>query len=395
MNIHLLTSEVQDYINAHLHDDAGKIALSKSPFANVSSAELANQIAAKRKSRKKLPTWFNTTGICYPPLLSIEQCSSETTATFKAQLAIGESLLDLTGGFGVDSYYFSKNVGRVLHCEINPELSAIASHNSGVLQRSNVDFMAADGMRYLQESSSSFDTIYLDPARRSSSGKVFMLKDCVPDVTTHLDLLLARSSRLIIKTAPLLDLSAGLAELKKVSSIYIVSVKNECKELLWVMDKQRTEGLQIHSIMLNNPHKHFSFAWGEERIEAALLEAEIATGEYLYEPDAAVLKSGAFNLIGDRYGIVKLHQQSQLFWSRTANTDFPGRIFKVERVLKATELKKEKDLSGNVITRNYPERADNLLKKHRIKPDDKRFLIFTKTTTTGYTVFDTTILQHY
>ncbi|WP_316809879.1 hypothetical protein [Pedobacter heparinus] len=394
MNKHILDNTVQDYISHHLNDDVHKIAMAKSPFPDIEARELAGQIAAKKKSAKKLPSWYHQDGIYYPPALSIEQCSSESTAAYKAKLLKGKHVIDLTGGFGVDAHYFAKAAETVCHCEINPELSAIAAYNAGIFKQHNTQFIATDGIRYLQDSTAKFDTIYIDPARRSTAGKVFMLKDCTPDITVHLDLLLAKSQKIIIKTAPLLDLSAGLKELKNVSEIYILSVKNEVKELLWVLKSTATKTIQVTAVSLNETQKAFGFFKGAEEVTAAKLLESTPHG-YLYEPDAALLKSGGFNLIGLNYGLKKLNIQTQLYTSDQINSLFPGRIFKIHRVINPGELKKEKMLRGNVIVRNYRDRAENLVQKYKIKPDKHQFLIFTQSRNDGYIVVDATIIQHY
>lgn len=394
MNKRILDQPVQEYINNHLNDDVHKIAMAKSPFPDIEAKELANQIAAKNKSQRKLPSWYQAKHIYYPALLSIEQCSSETTARYKAGLVKGNSLIDLTGGFGVDSLYFARKTATVTHCEINSELSAIAKHNGEVLGQHNISFLTGDGLAWLQETDTTFDTIYIDPARRSTAGKVFMLKDCTPDVVQHLDLLLNKSKRIIIKTAPLLDLSAGLKELKNVAEIHIVSVKNEVKELLWVLENDAVVPVKIRCATLNEEEKHFSFFRGEEeQAGAQILTTPLST--YLYEPDAALLKSGAFNLIAKNYGLKKLDSQTQLYTSDLFNNRFPGRIFKINRVITAGELKKEKQLTGNVIVRNYRDKAENLVKKYKIKPDQHQFLLFTQSREDGFIVIDANIIQHY
>ncbi|WP_316821277.1 hypothetical protein [Pedobacter gandavensis] len=393
MNKNILAGEVQEYIHQHLNGDVFTIAMAKSPFPEVSSRELANQIAAKQKSAKKLPTWYHRDLIYYPALLSIEQCSSESTAAYKSGLTIGQTLIDLTGGFGVDSLFFARKLQSVSHCEINPELSEIAAYNAKVLQQSNIDFLALDGIAYLQENPVHFDNIYIDPARRSIAGKVFMLKDCTPNVVGHLDLLLSKSKRIIIKTAPLLDLSAGLKELKKVSEIHVVSVKNECKELLWILENEPSDKVRIVCTTLNEQQKIFSFYKGEEDHEAEIPEEDLQ--QYLYEPDTALLKGGAFNLIASRYDLQKLHSQTQLYTSSEILKEFPGRRFKINGLLAPADLKKEKDLRGNVIARNYRDKAEQLVKKYKIKPDQKRFLIFTQSKKQGYLVIDASIEQHY
>lgn len=395
MNNKLLAKAVQDYINANLNADVNQIALAKSPFEGITAAELATQITAKKKSEKKLPSWFNTQNIYYPPVLSIEQTSSEITAKYKSKLAKGNTLIDITGGFGIDSYYFSKNVKAVKHCEINPELSAIAKHNVQALHATNIEFKDEDGIAYVMASDTPFDTIYVDPARRAEKGKVFMLKDCTPDIASNLDALLEKSSRIIVKTAPLLDISAGLSELKQVSEIHIVSVKNECKELLWIIDKGYNDDTKIIAVTLNNEiEKDFFFYRSSSNGSIQFID-DLNTGDYLYEPDAALLKSGAFNLIGTTYNLLKLHPQTQLFSSAIVNKDFPGRIFKIEAILTTAALKKQENLKGNVIVRNYPAKPEDLVKKYKIKADQNQFLIFTKVGNGENIVIKASIIQYY
>ncbi|MES2830095.1 MAG: hypothetical protein V4687_18195 [Bacteroidota bacterium] len=393
MNKELLTKEAQDYINAHLNDDVTKIAMAKSPLPGIESRELANQVASKKKAQKKLPTWFNTSSIYYPPALSIEQTSSEPTAAYKSGLAIGDNLVDLTGGFGVDTYFFSKKLKNVIHCEINEELHQIATYNSSALGQENTIFLHIDGIEFLNQTHHRFNTIYIDPARRSSQGKVFMLRDCSPNVVENLDLLLEKADRVIIKTAPLLDITAGLRELKNVIEIHVVSVKNECKELLWILEKNDAgKKLKITAAALNDKTKTFVFAHEEIKMYAPIIGA---LGLYLYEPDAALLKTGAFDLISAKYQVAKLGDQTQLYTSDEFRPDFPGRIFKIEKVLSSGDLKKEQNLTGNVIVRNYRDKAELLVKKHRIQPHDTKFLIFTQSDSVGFIVIFADILQHY
>ncbi|RZJ48930.1 MAG: hypothetical protein EOO19_06770, partial [Chryseobacterium sp.] len=225
MNKKILDKAVQRYIDSNLNADVAKIALAKSPFEGISSAEIVTQINSKKKSQKKLPTWFKTASIYYPATLSIEQTSSEITAKYKSELAKGDSLIDITGGFGVDDYYFAKKVKNLTHCEINEDLSYIAEYNAAVLGTKNINFLPVDGIEYLRSASENFDTIFVDPARRSEIGKVFMLKDCTPDVAANLDMLLTKANRIIVKTAPLLDIKAGFSELKNVSEVHIVDAR--------------------------------------------------------------------------------------------------------------------------------------------------------------------------
>jgi len=394
MNNNLLAPSVQQYISANLTADANQIALAKSPFEGVTPAELAIQIIAKKKSENKLPTWYKTADIYFPPILSIEQTSSEVTAKYKSKLAKGNSLIDITGGLGIDSYYFSKQVANVTHCEINAELSAIASHNAKVLNANNISFEATDGIAYLNTAEKQFDTIYVDPARRAEKGKVFMLKDCTPDVVSIIDTLLEKAQRIIIKTAPLLDISAGLSELKQVSEIHIVSVKNECKELLWVIDREYQGETRIIAVTLNETEKLFSFKRSSIKSSASFA-SNLNPAGYLYEPDAALLKSGAFNLIGSTYGLLKLHPQTHLYIAPEINKNFPGRIFKIAEMMNTASLKKAGDLTGNVTVRNYPAKPEDLVKKYKIKPAKDQFLIFTKVANGENVILRASIIQYY
>ncbi len=391
MNSKLLADGVQAYISKNLNADVNKIALSRSPFSGVTAAELANQIAAKKKAEKKLPTWFKHEGIIFPSTLSVEQTSSEDTATYKQTLLIGTSLIDLTAGFGVDSFYFAQCMEKVYSCEINEELSAISKHNAKVLNCNNITFLATNGLNFLKESSLFFDNIYVDPARRSASGKVFKLADCSPNVVEQLDLLFSKSPRVIVKTSPLLDIQAGLNELRNVAAIHIVSVKNECKELLWVLKRNFKGETEITCATINESTKSLSF--GLEALKHKTKISTVLPQGYLYEPDVAMMKSGAFDWIADNFELQKVEVQSHLYFSDSINTNFPGRIFKINALLKPNELKKNAH-SGNVIVRNFPEKAENLVKKYKITPAQKDFLIFTNTAH-GHIVVMAEIVQYY
>src|SRR5699024_6111716 len=202
-----------------------------SPFSNVSVQAIATQIASGRKAMKKLPTWFENEMVLFPKKLNLEQTSSEKTAKHKASLVSGKNLIDLTGGFGIDAFFFSKTMENVTYCETNAELVALAKHNFQQLgQQKNTHFHHGDGLGFLRNSDAVFDWIYLDPARRSTAGnKVFRLEDCEPNILEHLPLLLKKGKNILLKTAPLLDLNLGLATLKNVREIHIVAVSNEVK----------------------------------------------------------------------------------------------------------------------------------------------------------------------
>ena len=231
MDFTILEIKIQQFIDDHINADVSKVALQKNPFPETDWTLILQQLAAKQKAKTKLPTWFESKTILYPSKISVEQTSSEKTAEYKASLIFGESLIDLTGGFGVDDFYFSKTVKNVVHCEINTELSKIVSHNFEQLNVKNVKCFADDSSEVLQKLNQKFDWIYIDPSRRNDvKGKVFMLKDCSPNVPELLDFYFSFSDNIMIKTAPILDISAGISELKNIAQIHIVALENEVKE---------------------------------------------------------------------------------------------------------------------------------------------------------------------
>ena len=377
MNTNIFNPEVQKFLQEYLKDDVNRIALSKSPFAEVSSRELAEQLDGKQRTQKKLPLWHDTPGIIFPAKLSIEQSSSELTAEYKSGLARGDKLIDLTGGFGVDTFFFSKKLKKVIHCEENTELSEIAKHNLSVLGANNISFINSDSIEYLKSTSETFDTIYADPSRRIQSKKVFLLRDTEPDVVSNLPLLLSRASRIIIKTSPLFDIQSGLRELSNVSEVHVISIKNDCKELLWVIDKGFTGEAQIICTAIGqSAERTFGFKFSDER--NLVLDSHAAPRNYLYEPDVALLKAGGFKNIAFRFEMEKLQQNTHLYTSDNLIQNFIGKTFKVNAVqdyksfIKGNQVKK-----ANVISRNFPHSPEMLKKKHKITDGGEDFFIFT------------------
>ena len=372
----LLQPEIQDFINKNLNEDSTKLALKKNPFPEVNYSVLINQIIAKKKAKDKLPTWFLSENIIYPEKISIEQTSSEITANYKASLVSGEKLIDCTGGFGIDDYYFSKHFNSVIHCELNPDLSQIVKHNFEVLKATNIDCFHGDSAEILEQLNERFDCIYIDPSRRNDAkGKVFMLADCLPNVVALQDSYFQFTDIILIKTAPILDLHAGLLELKNVSEIHIVAVENEVKELLWKIVKNFNESPEIFAINLEKEKQTIT------KIEStkSYFVSYSLPKKYLYEPNASLMKSGGFEAVSELFAIGKLHQHSHLYTSDEL-IDFPGRKFQIDTIVPFQKKEITQHLQGkkmNVSTRNFPIKPEELKKKYKILDGGTVFAFFT------------------
>ena len=377
MNTSILDQNIQDFINQNSGAPITKLALQKNPFPDIDWILILNQIEAKSKAKDKLPTWFSTTNIIYPSKVSVEQTSSEKTAAYKASLISGESLIDLTGGFGVDDYYFAKKIKSITHCEINEDLSAIVQHNFEQLKVDNCTFYAADSTNALNELNKKWDWIYIDPSRRSDAkGKVFMLKDCLPNVPELLDFYFEKSDSILIKTAPLLDISAGLSELKFVKNIHIIALENEVKELLFEIHNQYKGEIRIKTAnILKDKTETFEFVLGDDTVFPSYHLPQ----KYVYEANSAIMKSGGFDEVSAFFDINKLHKHSHLYTSENL-IDFPGRTFEIEKVIGygKTEMKTElANQQANITTRNFPDTVENIRKKWKIKNGGNLYCFFT------------------
>lgn len=385
MNKEILHTEAQDFINANLKNNVTKLVLKGSPFKNISIQQLAEQIESKNKCEHKLPTWFNLKNCYFPNKLNIEQSSSEKTAQYKANLVSGEKLIDISGGFGVDTFYFSKKIKRVIHCEINSNLSEIAQHNFNQLDVKNVDFKATDGLNYLENNAQTYNWIYIDPSRRNQhKTKVFFLEDCEPNILNYSELLLNKAPNILIKLSPLLDLTNTLNSLKNVKEIHIVAIENEVKELLFVLNKNHTGATQIFAVNINkNKTDLFSFVYGTTTIPEFSLPKK-----YIYEPNVAILKSGGFNEVCSNYNVYKLHNHSHLYTSDEL-INFPGRRFELlqECNYNAKEiLQFIPNNKANITTRNFPQTVAQIRKKLKLKDGGDLYLFFTTSIKNKHTV---------
>ncbi|WP_298766534.1 class I SAM-dependent methyltransferase [uncultured Polaribacter sp.] len=392
MNLAILNPEVQQFIAENLKTEITKLILKGTPFKEITIQELANQIIAKQKSEKKLPTWFASKNIYYPPKVSIEQTSSEITAKYKASLISGDKIIDITGGFGVDCLYFSKHFKEVIHCEINSELSTIVNHNYRQLNNQNIKTIAVNGANYLKETKCFFDCIYIDPSRRDEvKGKVFLLKDCLPYITPKIDFLFTKTNTILVKTSPILDITQTIGELKNVKEIHIIAVNNEVKELLFLLEKDFENKIQIKTINLKKGIKEF-FKFNYKETNYSKYEMPLS---YLYEPNAAILKSGGFHQITKHFNVFKLQEHAHLYTSENLET-FPGRVFKINHIL-AYDKKLLKKLipnnKANITTRNFPKTVAQIRKETKIKEGGNLFIFCTTNKKNKLTVLITSKIK--
>jgi hypothetical protein len=372
----LLAEAIQDFITQNIEVEINRLALQKNKFPDTDYTAILNQIAAKQKAKSKLPTWFNAKNILYPSKISVEQTSSEKTAEYKSQWVSGELLVDLSGGFGVDDFYFAQKVKQVIHCEINESLSQIVKHNFEQLKAANIKCYSGDSYDFLEAQKPNGDWIYIDPSRRNDAkGKVFMLKDCLPNVPENLEFYFGFAPNIMIKTAPLLDITAGLSELKNVKAIHIVALENEVKELLWILEQGYVGSTQIVTAnLLKNKIETFSFELISSDQAAFSLPKK-----YLYEPNAAIMKSGGFEAVSSWFGLDKLHHHSHLYTSENL-IDFPGRCFVIDDTIgyHKNDMKSFlENQKANISTRNFPDSVENIRKKWKIKDGGNLYCFFT------------------
>jgi 16S rRNA G966 N2-methylase RsmD len=369
------------FVQQHAHADVQQLLLNQHKYPNIPVREAALQIQARQKAQHKLPSWFAQTMVCYPSLLSMEQCSSETTAQFKASLTQGHTLIDLTGGMGVDTSAFSHRFTEVVYIEQNTELQEITQYNLAQLGITNVSFVNARSEEWLHSFSSKADWIYLDPARRNDTGgKVVRLQDCEPQILTLQNLLFQKADNILLKASPMLDIDLALRELKQVATVYVLAVENEVKELLFHLTPSATGEPEIVSVNLPKPPlaaQEFRFQKSEEAAASVTFSGPLA---YLYESNAAILKAGAFRSVAARLGLFKLHPNSHLYTSATPVENFPGRNFKLLAVCKLDKKELSRYLpegKASIAVRNFPMTVADIRKKTGLHDGGDKYLFAT------------------
>ena len=371
-----MNEQTQRFIRENANKDIRTLALSGSKYPDVDMPFALDQIAGRQTARKKIPRWAAIDDVVYPPHLSMEQCSSEQTALYKASMVEGETLVDLTGGFGVDFSFMSCGFKKSIYVERQKHLCEIADSNFGVLKLTGANVVCGDGVEYL-ETLDHVSWIYLDPARRNEhGGKTYAISDCMPDVTEIKELLLAKADKVMVKLSPMLDWRKAVADLDNcVSEVHIVSVDNECKELLLIMQRDVAE---LKVVCVNNDEV---FVFGSSDDPSSTESTNSSTAPYLYEPNASIMKAGCFAELERAFGAKQVERNSHLFVSEHFIEDFPGRKFRVEKVttLNKKDIKNALDgiVKANITVRNFPMSVEQLRKRLKIKEGGSDYIFAT------------------
>lgn len=405
----MMNEQTRRFISEHTDDDIRLLALQGDKYAGVDLPLALDQIAGRQVARRKLPAWAAIEGIFYPPHLSMEQCSSEQTARYKAALA--SSLLardgvesntcddhpvfvDLTGGFGVDFSFIAAALKTgegegCVYVEQQQHLCELVRHNLSLLGLSGSTVICGDGVDYLHRLQKA-GIIFLDPARRDAHGsRTYSIQDCTPDVSKLCDELLEKGQYVMLKLSPMLDWRKAIGDLRGTCEVHILSVANECKELLLVLSAQKKGALRVFCI---NDADTFTFCYedkDESAVSSGLLSADDASfstlrDSFLYEPNASIMKAGCFNQLCRQFEVRSLHPNSHLFVAPSLISDFPGRRFKIRNVstMNKKELKKVMGSlnKANVSVRNFPIGAEELRRRLKLKDGGDTYLFGTTLT---------------
>ena len=430
-----MNQATQDFIRQHQDDDVRQLAFLGNKYPEVDMPFALDQIRGRKMARVKLPRWASLEGIIYPPHISMEQCSSESTALYKAELAarllglpassFSEEIefVDLTGGFGVDFSYIAARLGvKSMYVERQAHLCEAAKENFERLGLKNAIVKNGDGIEVLHsflpkkdDAASADDSlgiiydqplsllktklglklIFIDPARRDDAGnKVVSLKDCTPDVTVLQEEMLSKADYVIIKLSPMLDWHRAISELSHVREVHIISVNNECKELLLVLSARNMGGMEASSA--DGEVKHAgnlriycvndaqSFVCDELDMESSpvrIAPPVLEEMQYLYEPNASLMKAGCFGVLSERYDARMLSKNSHLFMSMEPIEAFPGRSFRIIAISSFNKKELKRHLSGitkaNIATRNFPLSVAELRKRLKLKDGGETYIFAT------------------
>ena len=368
------------YIARHAEADVNQLALRREGTERVDMAFALRQISGRQVARRKLPLWAACDDIVYPSHLAMEQCSSQFTAQYKAKLVLGDSLLDLTGGLGVDFSFMSHGVAHATYVEQNETLCHAARHNFKALGMTNVEVCHSQAEQYLAQHHDTYGTIYLDPARRDSAGnRTYAIADCTPDGSALAPLLLERSQRVVVKLSPMLDVTAVVRQLPAVTQVHIVSVDNECKELIAVMEHG---GVDAVTVVCMDDDQRMSYRLGDTCPQPEEWNGEMAEPMFLYEPNASLMKAGCFAEVAHRYDLRVVSHDSHLMVSDRRIENFPGRHFEIEQVTSLNKQALRSVLQGieraNVAVRNFPMKAPELARRLHLRDGGNHYIFGTR-----------------
>lgn len=370
-----------DFIRVHAEADVRQLALQGTKNPEVDLTFALDQIAGRQKAKSKLPLWAAIDDIIYPPHLSMEQCSSEQTARYKASIAgKGALIVDLTAGFGVDLAFISQGFQHAVHIERQAPLCAISSENYKLLGLNHIEVVCTDGVDYLHQLDHA-DLIFLDPARRDDHGaRTYGIADCTPNVLELRDELLQKADRVMLKLSPMLDWRKAVEDLGNVNEVHIVSVDNECKELLLILSKEEKP---LKLFCVNNDQVFDSVTGGRFFCDTAsdVTKEPSPCYTYLFEPNASIMKAGCFDVITARFGVMQLDKNSHLFVSDSDISDFPGRRFIIEKTTSMNKRELKTALDGinraNITVRNFPLSVAELRKRLKLKDGGDHYLFAT------------------
>lgn len=389
-----LNQTTLQFIREHQEDDVRLLALQGQKYPGVEMPVALTQIAGRQIAAEKVPSWRQLEDIRYPQHLSLEQCSSETTAQYKCTVIRekmkgtenNETLTDLTGGFGIDCAFLAPLFRSVTYVERQADLCQLAMHNFPLLGLNSINVRHEDAISHLQ-AMPPVDWIFIDPARRDGhGGKTVAINDCEPNVSELETLLLEKAEQVMIKLSPMLDLSLALQEMKQVQEAHVISVNNECKELLLILGRDAVPQSTLPVKCINISHHQDvtdcqSFVFTREQEQNSTCEWASSIGTYLYEPNASLLKAGAFKSLTQAYPVKKLHPNSHLYTSDALIANFPGRKFRITG--SCSFNKKEIRLllgpakKANLTIRNFPSTVSELRKRLKLSEGGSIYLFAT------------------
>jgi len=359
---------VWDFIEENQAQDPNQLALKLAKQNNAAKEFILQQINGKQKAKEKFPFLLDLEKFLYPSKRAIEQASSEITARHKAQQIAGKRMADLSGGMGVDSFFFAQKFEAVYYLERKAELVGLAEQNAKLMGLESMICKQGNAEDFLKQTSEKFDWLYLDPDRRKKEKRFHRIEDCEPHVLDLLPNLLQLSENILIKLSPLIDLKDVLKQISQCEEIQVIGVKNECKEVLAFINKAHQGGARIKAIDLKGSVKiNYSFKFEEEEASAVYFHEPL---NYLYEPNASILKAGAFKKIAADFKLYKLAQHTHLYTSERLEKEFPGRIIKIDWWGNPQNGKCQ---SANVVKRNFPLSVAQIRKKYKIKESLKSY----------------------